>query len=1209
MSTPNQTSVARLREIFLRAVELTDQAQRQKFLEEACVGDMALRKQIDDLLTSHKDDSFLQHPAIRADHPPDPSCALTVSSSVGQELFGSTALPSYGDAPSKSTIHYFGDYELIEEIARGGMGVVWKARQASLNRTVALKMILAGKFASEADVKRFRLEAEAAANLQHPNIVAIHEVGEHEGRHYFSMDYVEGKNLTELLRDQQLPPAKSAQYVKTIAEAIQYAHQRGILHRDLKPQNVLIDERDQPRVTDFGLAKLATADGGLTQTGAVMGSPSYMPPEQAAGRYDQVGPHSDVYSLGAVLYELLTSQPPHGGETPVETLRHVLEREATPPHRLNPLVNSDLETICLKCLEKDPRRRYATARELADDLGRFLTHEPILARRANPVRRLWSWFIRHPWIVTGASSLVVMITMGFGYRMWERVNALEWKQAHPKDPVPYGTAYFFPAWLGVGLFFEFFFLQLVPVMMFLILRGRTTRGGHFFGAFAAVGAAQVLFGVEVLRRAVAAQAWDSAFSDGAFFASIAALTNVWFGSILTSSAIRESRLDLPGIPSREEPIEQPLGFTNRELILRTLSLEVFTGFLFLVGAMASSDNSFERMGGCALGPLGMWGMTGIILIGHLIGRSKGLEHQSHVAFFILSVGLAFVGSFGLGTATWYVVPQFYLLGISVGLFLLKRAPLQRGHWLIAPPKQHVERVAERANQLRFSKPWIIAAVLILEFLSLFCLLEAKQQLFLDSADQWEAAVASWLGFLGTTLLLLTTSYCRHVRGLNLFLCCLLLPLPTILWFWVDLMLIATARVDLTLIAVFHLGGILIGKLLLRHCPLQRGGVPVKDADAWLSFMRLGEELSRKRLAHLAWKFAALIVLFYLIEDWRGIHAWKKAKGRLEAEGAVVEWSEFAPKKGVPDAENVFKHPFMEKYAIRRASSTPIQNPNWWDHGFVGYGPDAATPIPMANLKKLPLQPEARISVASQERKRTSSQAVATFAFTNSPLTEVVRFLARQADLDVRMEFDREPFVRPKASQWDAAIGQWLYTNEPTIVSFNVTDSTPEDALDILLQNHHLNPVYDAVSGVCHIQQARVSLSELMDRLTKNDPELRQMDEALQRPQAQLDWTDDTPLWDIPFPNYVLVLRAAQGLATRGKIHLLRNNPDAALRDVMLMGRITESFTAHTTLVGGMLKVALGGLLTEVLEEGLTEELWPATHLVAMPLRNRKRGMV
>ena len=315
------------------------------------------------------------------------------------------------------------------------MGVVWKARQASLNRTVAVKMILAGKLAGEAEVQRFRREAEAAANLQHPNIVAIHEVGEHDGQHYYSMDYVQGRDLGALVRESgPLPPARAAECLKTIAEAVHFAHQRGTLHRDLKPQNVLMDAAGVPRITDFGLAKFIERDDSLTQTGAAMGSPSYMPPEQAAGHLDQVGPHSDVYSLGAILYELLTGRPPFRAETAVATMRLVMESDPVPPRKLNPAVPPDLETICLKCLEKNPARRYPSAHALAEELGRFLKHEPIQARPRE--RRPQGRELAAPASVDAdGCGFVGRMVLGMLYWQYERVKFLEYSQLHRHEPI------------------------------------------------------------------------------------------------------------------------------------------------------------------------------------------------------------------------------------------------------------------------------------------------------------------------------------------------------------------------------------------------------------------------------------------------------------------------------------------------------------------------------------------------------------------------------------------------------------------------------------------------------------------------------------------------------------------------------------------------------------------------------------------------------
>jgi len=294
-------------------------------------------------------------------------------------------------AGTMTEIQEFGDYQLLEEIARGGMGVVYKARQTSLNRIVAVKMILSGKLAGGEEVQRFYNEAEAAANLQHPNIVAIHEVGEIAGQHFFSMDFVEGPSFSMLLKAGRLPGHRAAAYVRTIAEAIHYAHQQGTLHRDLKPQNILIDQNDQPRVTDFGLAKRVDGGSDLTASGAVLGTPSYMPPEQAVGELDRIGPASDVYSLGAILFESLTGRPPFQAESTLDLLRDVIEAEPPALRTVDASLPRDLETICLKCLEKDPARRYPTAAALARDLDLYLLGEPILARPLSLVGRLVRW--------------------------------------------------------------------------------------------------------------------------------------------------------------------------------------------------------------------------------------------------------------------------------------------------------------------------------------------------------------------------------------------------------------------------------------------------------------------------------------------------------------------------------------------------------------------------------------------------------------------------------------------------------------------------------------------------------------------------------------------------------------------------------------------------------------------------------------------------
>ena len=313
------------------------------------------------------------------------------------------------------TSQTFGDYELLGEIARGGMGVVFKARQRSLNRIVALKMIRSELLAGVDEIRRFHVEASSAAQLHHPNIVAIHEVGEVDRQHFYSMNFVAGQSLSDVAREHTLAPRQAARYVEKVARAIHYAHGRQILHRDLKPANVLIDQDDEPQVTDFGLAKVMQTEAGATLSGTIMGSPSYMPPEQARGDIHAVDVRSDVYGLGAVLYELLCGRPPFRAETPLDTLRLVLEKDPVAPRLLHPKLPRDLETICLKCLEKPRERRYATALELANELLRFQNNEPISARPVNTPERVFRWCRRKPALAgLGAVALLLLMVVAVG---------------------------------------------------------------------------------------------------------------------------------------------------------------------------------------------------------------------------------------------------------------------------------------------------------------------------------------------------------------------------------------------------------------------------------------------------------------------------------------------------------------------------------------------------------------------------------------------------------------------------------------------------------------------------------------------------------------------------------------------------------------------------------------------------------------------------
>src|SRR5436189_4874585 len=333
-------------------------------------------------------------------------------------------------APAK-TFADFGDYELLEEIGRGGQGVVFRARQKSLNRTVALKVIGLGQWATEAHLKRFRLEAEAAARLEHPGIVPIHEVGERDGQCYFSMKFIEGGQLDEVVKQTPMSIRQTVELITKVARTVHYAHEHGILHRDIKPGNILLDQKGEPHLTDFGLARLVESESTVTRTLEVLGTPSYMAPEQAVGNNEAVSSVTDVYGLGAVLYQLLTGQPPFAGGTTYETIKLLLDTEPRQPRVLNPKIDRDLSTICLKCLEKDPKRRYSSALALAEDLDRWLKHEPIRARRTGVFTRGKKWVRRNPSIaVMTAMLLALAVPLG----------VTTWKSEFVRQPVTTGIA-------------------------------------------------------------------------------------------------------------------------------------------------------------------------------------------------------------------------------------------------------------------------------------------------------------------------------------------------------------------------------------------------------------------------------------------------------------------------------------------------------------------------------------------------------------------------------------------------------------------------------------------------------------------------------------------------------------------------------------------------------------------------------------------------
>ncbi len=323
----------------------------------------------------------------------------------------------------------FGDYDLIEEIGRGGQGVVYRARQKSLNRTVALKVIGLGQWSSTPHLRRFRRDAEAAASLEHPQIVPIYEIGERDGSCYFSMKFVEGGQLDEVIATKTISPRWAAELLVKIARTVHFAHERGILHRDIKPGNILLDRQGEPHLTDFGLARLIEQESTITNSFDVLGTPSYMAPEQASGRVKELTAASDVYSLGAVLYQMLTGQPPFAGGTTYETIRLVMESEPRNPRLWNPKVDVDLATICLKCLEKDPKRRYASALALAEDLERWLRHEPVQARPTGLVVRTSKWVRRNP-VVAGLVLFSLALATAVMVMIWK-----EWPMLPPAKSI------------------------------------------------------------------------------------------------------------------------------------------------------------------------------------------------------------------------------------------------------------------------------------------------------------------------------------------------------------------------------------------------------------------------------------------------------------------------------------------------------------------------------------------------------------------------------------------------------------------------------------------------------------------------------------------------------------------------------------------------------------------------------------------------------
>lgn len=470
-----------------------------------------------------------------------------------------------------SSVRYVGDYELLDEVAAGGMGVVWKARQVKLDRLVAVKMIRGGALAGEEEVRRFHAEAQAAANLKHPNIVSIHEVGEHEGQHYYSMDFIEGTTLADVCHGKAMNAREAAALLRTVCDAVHFAHQRGVLHRDLKPHNLMLDASGQPHVLDFGLAKRLDDDQGLTMSGAVLGSPSYMAPEQAQGRHDRIGTHTDVHALGAILYQMLTGRPPFLASSAAETMMQVVQREPSAPTRFNADIPRALETICMKCLEKEPARRYATARELGEELERFLKGAPILAQPVSITRRAANWLRQHPGWLAGAAALLVFGLLCAVFYLYQENAFMRAQQLDPSvKREPGARSRELISWLGLPSLIVMN-LGLWVNMWFLKHARRTTIRGlfdqsrfkpiypvasHVRWINALAGLVCIGFGLFMIARIIEAQVWESGANlPGKPHTApsgylVVAFGTVWIGIMMQITVWLNRQRSLRGAPAR-----------------------------------------------------------------------------------------------------------------------------------------------------------------------------------------------------------------------------------------------------------------------------------------------------------------------------------------------------------------------------------------------------------------------------------------------------------------------------------------------------------------------------------------------------------------------------------------------------------------------------------------------------------------------------------